>query len=99
MNAAAVVSELVQRPSEVVRVVVRDLGAASDEGSEAVAHRRDARQRGAVRVRAVVGVPARDDHGPLGLTDQRPVAAHDLGGGVDRLAAAGAEEDRGIGDR
>ena len=40
---------------EVVRVVVRDLRDASDERSEAVAHRGDARQRGAIGVRAVVG--------------------------------------------
>ena len=47
----------------------------------------------------MVGEASGDDHRPLRLSDQRPVASRDLGGGVDRLAAARAEEDRGVVER
>ena len=56
-------------------------------------------ERGAVRVHAVVGEAARDDHRPLGLPEQRPVAARDLAGGVDGVGAAAAEEDRRVVER
>ena len=74
------------------------LGDVPDELAVAVAYGRDSRERGAVRVRAVIGEATGDDDRPLGLTDERPVSTHDLRRGVDRLAAAGAEEDGGVGD-
>ena len=54
---------------------------------------RHAAERGAVRVRAVVGELPRDHDVLVGLADRRPVGARELSGGVDRLAAAGGEED------
>ena len=54
----------------------------------------------AVRVHAVVAVLAADEDLLVGLADRGPVAARDLAGGVDRVgAAAGREEDRGVGHR
>ena len=91
--------ELVEHAREIGRVVVGDLGDVADEGSVAVAYRGDAGQRRAVRVRAVVREPAREDDRALRLPDERPVAARDLRGSVDRLPAARAEEDRGVVDR
>ena len=88
-------AEGIERPSEIVGIVVRDLGDASDERAEAVPDGGDPRQRRAVRIRAVVRVAPRHDHRSLGLTRERPVAAHDLGGRVDRLTAPRAEEDAG----
>ena len=75
-----------------------DLGDVADERAVAVADGRDPGERGAVGVRAVVREAARHDHRPLRLPDERPVAPDDLRRRVDRLAAAGAEEDGGVGD-
>ena len=44
----------------------------------------------------MVGVAAVDDHRALRLAPERPVAADDLGGAVDRLAAPAPEEHSGI---
>ena len=93
------VTELVERPLEVGSVVVGDLRDVADERPVAVAHRRDAGQRRPVRVRAVVRETARDDDRSLRLPLERPVAPDDLRRGVDRLAAAGAEEHCGVLDR
>ena len=92
-------AERVERPREVVGIVVGHLGDVADERAVAVADGGDAGERGAVRGGAVVGVAPRDDHRPLRLPQQRPVAADDLRGGVDRLGAARAEEDGRVGHR
>ncbi len=78
---------------------MRNLRDVADERPVALAHGRDAGERCAVRVRPVVREAPRDDHGALWLALERPVAPDDLGGGVDGLAAAGAEEDGGVLDR
>ena len=57
----------------------------------------DAGQARAGHVHAVVGVRARDDRRPLGAPHLRPVAPHELDGGIDRIGAAAGEEDLGIG--
>ena len=93
------VAELVERAGELFRIVVCDLDHVADERPEPVAHRGNPRQRRSVRVRAVVGELPRDDDRPLRLTRQLPVAADDLGGGVDRFAAAAPEEHRRVGHR
>ena len=92
MKRGSPLAELVERAGQRVGVVVGNLGDVSDERPVAVADGRDSRERGAVRVRAVVGVAPRDDHRALRLADERPVAAHDLRRRVNRLAAAAAEE-------
>ena len=90
--------ELVDDTRELCGIVVGDLGDVADQRAVAVAHGRDPGERGAVGVRAVIGEAARDDHRPLRLPDERPVATDDLGSCIDRLAAAGAKKDGGVGD-
>ena len=92
-------AELVEDPGEVLGIVVRDLCDVADERAVPVADARDAGEGRPVGVRAVVREATRQDHRPLRPADERPVAPDDLGRRVDRLAAARAEEDRGVGDR
>ena len=61
--------------------------------SEAQAVAGDTAKRGSEPVRAVIGGGPADQHGAVRLADLPPVAAGQLGGGVDPVAAAGAEED------
>ena len=72
--------------------VERDRRRVRDERAPVRRVRLDPADRRAERVRAVVAVGAADDVHALRLALQDPVAAGDLGGGVDRVAAAGGEE-------
>ena len=64
-----------------------------------VAEGGDARERGAVGVHAVVRARSSDEDPAPRLALDVPVAAGELRGGVDRIRAAGREEDDGIRDR
>jgi hypothetical protein len=77
---------------ERLRIVVCDVRDRLDERAVALPQRlhREAR---AEAVRAVVGVGAADQVGPLGAALEGPVLARELAGGVDRVAAAEAQEE------
>ena len=93
------VAVLGQQRRQIGGIVVRHRRDVGDQRAEALPVRRDAGQAGAVRVHAVVGVPAVDDDLLLGPPQRVPVAAGELGGGVDRLRAAAGEEHGSVAER
>ena len=93
-NAAISVPALLEQRPEALRVGHADGHDLVDERA-AVAGLvgRDAGQRRAPRVHAVVAVLAGDDDPLLRLADDVPVAPDELGRRVDGVRSAGAEED------
>ncbi len=89
----AAAAQLVDERGERIGVVPRDVGDVGIERAVAVAVRGDAGQRRAREVHAVVRARARDDRRALRLAEEVPVAADDLHGRVDRVAATAGEED------
>ena len=73
--------------------VVRDRGDGRDQRAPVARVRLDAADAGAEAVRAVVALRAADQVHALRMALLDPVAAGDLGRGVDRVAAARGEED------
>ena len=92
-------ADAVDRLRERLGIVPRNLVDLGDEPPVALDERLQPAEGRAVRVRAVVGELPREDHVLVGLPDRRPVGAGELRGGVDRLAAAGGEEDLGAVER
>ena len=81
---------------QLVDVVRRDLDRVADDGAPVpLAHQGDPGEARPERVHAVIGVLAADDDPLLRVPQRVPVAAGQLGGGVDGVGAARAEEDRG----
>ena len=90
------VAVILQQAVERVCVPPRDVLDVRHEVAVARAVGRDALQAGAEGVDAVIAVLAGDDDLLLGAAERRPVAAGELGRGVDGVrAAAGGEEDSG----
>ena len=79
--------------------VVRDLRGVRVERADVDPVGGDPADARAEPVGAVVALAARDQVHPLGLPDGGEVAAGELGGGVDRVAAAAREEDARVVDR
>ena len=77
---------------------MRDVARLGVERSHAVLVGGDAADRRAEAVRAVVALRAADQVDAVGLADGGEVAPRELGGGVDRVAAAEPEEDARIVD-
>ncbi len=79
--------------------VVRDRRHVADQRTPVARVRLDPADARAEAVRPVVAVRARDQVRALRVALEDPVAAGELGRGVDRVAAAGGQEDARVGHR